>query len=121
MMYDIFNKTNEEVFMFCQKCGKEVHDEAEICVHCGCRIKNEPIISSNDGKNIVRFGLTFFLGWIGSFIINHTSLKPIGWRSRTFAYFFFSIFTFGIYQLVASLCNFAFNPNQSSNTGYFKD
>ena len=34
---------------FCSKCGKEVHDEAENCVHCGCRIKNEPISYSKDG------------------------------------------------------------------------
>ena len=29
-----------------------------------------------DNNNLVRFLLTFFLGWIGSLIINHTSLKP---------------------------------------------
>ncbi len=106
---------------FCSKCGKEVHEDAEICVHCGCRIKNEPILSSTDGKNAVRFILTFFLGFIGSFIINHTSLKPAGWKSRTCAYFFLGMITFGIYSLVASICNFTFNPKQSSNIGYFKD
>ncbi len=106
---------------FCPKCGKEVLDEAEICVNCGCRIKNEPFLSSNDGKNAVRFALTFFLGFIGSFIINHTNLKPNGWKSRTLAYFFLGIVTFGIYSLVASLCNFSFNEKQSSNIGYFKD
>ena len=37
--------------MFCEKCGKEVHDEAVVCVHCGCALKtttesdvnNEPL------------------------------------------------------------------------------
>lgn len=106
---------------YCPKCGKEVLEEAEICVHCGCRIKNAPFLSSNDGKNAARFVLTFFLGFIGSFIINHTSLKPSGWKSRTCAYFFLSIVTFGIYPLVASICNFTFNANQGSNIGYFKD
>lgn len=106
---------------FCSKCGKEIHPEAEICIHCGCRIKSEPIITANDGKTGVRFLLTFFLGWIGSFIINHSSLKPNGWKSRTFAYFFFAYLTFGIYPLVASICNFTFNAKQSSNIGYFKD
>lgn len=105
---------------YCSKCGKEVHPEAEICVNCGCRIKNEPIISSDDGKNAIRFILTFFLGFIGSFIINHTGLKPAGWKSRTCAYFFLSIITFGIYPLVASICNFTFDGNKSSNIGYFK-
>lgn len=105
---------------YCSKCGKEVMDEAEICVHCGCRIKSAPILSTDDGKNAVRFLLTFFLGFIGSFIINHTNLKPEGWKSRTCAYFFLSIITWGIYPLVASICNFSFNPNQDSNIGYFR-
>lgn len=32
-----------------------------------------------DNNNLARFLLTFFLGWIGSLIINHTSLKPAGY------------------------------------------
>lgn len=109
---------------YCSKCGKEVHDEAEICVHCGCRIKKEHAVVEGDGKNAVRFCLTFFLGFVGlgflgSFIINHSSLKPAGWKSRTLAYFFLTWLTFGIYWLVASICNLSFNPNQSSNIGYF--
>lgn len=102
---------------YCTKCGNEVHDEAVICVHCGC-----PIEGKNDDSNkLIRFLLTFFLGWIGSFIINNTSLKPVGWKSRTAAYFFLSIITMGIYPLVASICNFTFNPNNASNIGYFRD
>lgn len=106
---------------FCSKCGKEVMDEAEICVHCGCRIKNLPLMATNDGKNAARFALTFFLGWIGSFIINHTALKPMGWKSRTCSYFFWGMLTCGIYSLVASICNFSFNVKDASNVGYFKD
>ena len=74
-----------------------------------------------DNNNLVRFLLTFFLGFIGSLIINHTSLKPDGWKSRTLAYFFLSIVTFGIYELVASICNLIFDPAKPSNIGYFKD
>lgn len=106
---------------YCSKCGKEIHDEAEICIHCGCRVKGVSIISTDDGKNAARFLLTFFLGWIGSFIINHTGLKPNGWKSRTCAYFFLPMITFGIYGLVASVCNFSFSVKKSSNVGYFKD
>lgn len=73
-----------------------------------------------DNNNLVRFLLTFFLGFIGSLIINHTELKPVGWKSRTAAYFFLSIITFGIYQLVASICNFSFDPTKAKNIGYFK-
>lgn len=44
-------------------------------------------------NNLARFLLTFFLGWIGSIIINHTSLKPEGYTSRTAAYFFLPMIT----------------------------
>ena len=73
-----------------------------------------------DENKLVRFLLTFFLGFIGSFIINHTSLKPEGWKSRTCAYFFLSMITFGIYGLVASICNFTFDGTKDKNIGYFK-
>lgn len=74
-----------------------------------------------DNNNLVRFLLTFFLGFIGSFIINHTTLKPNGWKSRTCAYFFLSMITCGIYGLVASICNLTFKATSGSNIGYFKD
>ncbi len=74
-----------------------------------------------ENKNLARFLLTFFLGWIGSVIINHSSLKPDGYTSRTVAYFFLSIITFGIYGLVASICNLSFDPSKSKNIGYLKD
>ena len=45
--------------MFCSKCGKEIHDEAVVCVHCGCptanyqqNVKNndQPIIINNNNS-----------------------------------------------------------------------
>lgn len=74
-----------------------------------------------DNNNLVRFLLTFFVGFIGSIVINHTSLKPEGYTSRTLAYFFLSIVTFGIYGLVASICNLIFDPSKERNIGYKKD
>ena len=71
--------------------------------------------------NLVRFLLTFFLGWIGSLIINHTELKPEGFKSRTVAYFFLPMITFGIYGLVASICNLTFDPAKERNIGYARD
>ena len=75
----------------------------------------------DSNNNLVRFLLTFFLGWIGSVIINHTGLKPEGFRSRSLAYFFLTIITCGIYGLVASICNLTFDPRKSSNIGYIKE
>ena len=74
-----------------------------------------------DNNKLVRFLLTFFLGWIGSLIINHTSLKPEGYTSRTGAYIIWGILTSGIYILVASICNLFFDPNKERNIGYKKD
>ncbi len=69
-------------------------------------------------RNLIRFLLTFFLGWIGSIIINYTFLKPDGFKSRTLAYFFLPMITFGIYGLVASICNLFFDPSKARNIGY---
>jgi len=74
-----------------------------------------------DNTKLARFLLTFFLGWIGSIIINHTNLKPEGFRSRTVAYFFLTLITFGIYGLVASICNLTFEPTANRNIGYVKE
>ncbi|MBR5899781.1 MAG: hypothetical protein IKZ38_00090 [Clostridia bacterium] len=74
-----------------------------------------------DDKKLIRFLLTFFLGFIGSYIINHTDFKPEGWTSRTWAYLILSMITFGIYGLVASICNLTFDPSKSTNIGYIKD
>ena len=71
--------------------------------------------------NVVRFLLTFFLGWIGSIIINHTSLKPPGFTCRTGAYFGLTLITFGIYSVVASFCNLTFDPTKEKNIGYSRD
>ncbi len=72
-------------------------------------------------QNLVRFLLTFFLGWIGSLIINHSSLKPEGFTSRTGCYIFLTYITMGIYGLVASICNLTFDPTKEKNIGYKKD
>jgi hypothetical protein len=74
-----------------------------------------------DNNNLVRFLLTFLLGPIGSIVINHSSLKPEGFKSRTLAYFFLSILTFGIYGLVAAIANLSFDPKKTSNIGYIKE
>jgi len=73
-----------------------------------------------DSNNVVRFILVLFLGFIGSFIVNHTSLKPQGWKSRTLGIFGWSIITFGIYGFVVAVCNLVFDSSKQSNIGYFK-
>lgn len=77
-------------------------------------------MEKNNDK-LIRFLLTFLLGWIGSIIINHTDFKPEGYTSRTLAYFFLTYLTLGIYPLVASICNLTFDPAKARNIGYKKD
>ncbi len=72
-------------------------------------------------NNTTRFLLTFFLGWIGSLIINHSGFKPAGFTSRTGAYIIWGYLTCGIYSLVAAICNLSFDPAKEKNIGYKKD
>lgn len=71
--------------------------------------------------NVARFLLIFFLGFIGSIIINHSSLKPAGFTSRSWMYFFIGPLTFGIYTIVGMICNLTFDSNKQSNIGYVRD
>ena len=43
--------------MFCPKCGNQVHDEAVVCVHCGCSIGNRNATPAV--KDEVSVGLCF--------------------------------------------------------------
>jgi len=66
--------------MFCSKCGKEVHDEAVICVHCGCSIGNKnSSINSQQKQGVVVLLLCFFLGYLGvhRFYTGHTTIGII--------------------------------------------
>ncbi len=45
--------------MFCSKCGKEINEDAVVCVHCGCATEkynqkekdnNQPIIINNNNS-----------------------------------------------------------------------
>lgn len=33
--------------MFCKQCGKEIHDQAVVCVHCGCAVDGAQIPQRN--------------------------------------------------------------------------
>lgn len=70
----------------------------------------------NIKKKIVRAILIYFLGWIGSVIINKTSLKPAGWTSRSWL-----ICLIPFYNILAIIGAFTFNPDKEKNLGYIKD
>ena len=60
---------------YCSKCGKEVSDEADVCLNCGCSVNDKPAVSSAP---------------VGQLKTNRSLLKFI----------LLSIITFGIYGLV---------------------
>jgi hypothetical protein len=78
-------------------------------------------MQENIVRKIVRGLLIWFLWFIGSLIINHSSLKPQGWKSRTAGLIGWGILTFGIYVLVVAICQLIFEPKSSSNIGYIKE
>lgn len=49
---------------YCSKCGKEINDEAVVCIHCGCRVESAPY--HEEDKKSPGFGvLGFFFPLIG--------------------------------------------------------
>jgi len=69
--------------MFCKYCGKEVDDKAELCVHCGRRLRssvttffeNSELTQLRPQKATKSPGLAGFLGFILSLIF----LGPFGY------------------------------------------
>ena len=70
--------------MFCSKCGKEILDEAVVCIHCGCAVPKESNIEntledaaqsaksaisdlklSGEKSGLVALVLCFFFGFFG--------------------------------------------------------
>ena len=51
---------------FCQHCGKEVVEDAVICVHCGRAISNQPAhVSGNDEVSVGLCILAFLIPLFG--------------------------------------------------------
>lgn len=67
--------------MFCKKCGKEVNDEAMVCVHCGCSIKEDETKKDlNESKTVIGVLMGLFLGIIG--LVIGICLYPSGTVAR---------------------------------------
>ena len=51
---------------FCSKCGKEIMDEAVICIHCGCSTTNNNVTRDvTDAPNTGFAVLGFFVPMVG--------------------------------------------------------
>ncbi len=51
--------------MYCSKCGKEIDDEAVICINCGCQIKELQAELSQRRSWVVTLLLCLFFGGLG--------------------------------------------------------
>ncbi len=67
--------------MFCQKCGGEIPNEAVVCKHCGCAVKN---MHEEDKYNKSKTGIgvlfELLLGIIG--LIIGICIYPVGSKAR---------------------------------------
>ena len=51
---------------FCSKCGKEIHDEAVMCIHCGCATEQSVIKpADSDVPSGGFWALGFFIPLLG--------------------------------------------------------
>ena len=68
--------------MFCPKCGKEVNNDAVVCVNCGCSLeqKKEDRAEYKDSKTGLGVVLALFLGLIG--LIIGLCMYPEGKKKR---------------------------------------
>jgi hypothetical protein len=71
------------MIMYCRFCGKEIDDKAELCVHCGRRLRssiagfleNNEITRLRPVKDSKSPGLAGFLGFLLSWVL----LGPLGY------------------------------------------
>ena len=65
--------------MFCKKCGKEILDDAVICVHCGCSTQEKTaVVNTNDAPSTGMAVLGFFIPLAGLIVwLINKDTKPL--------------------------------------------
>lgn len=43
--------------MFCKKCGKEIMDDAVVCIHCGCAVDDSQVKKAVSPEDKVNAGI----------------------------------------------------------------
>lgn len=66
--------------MFCKKCGKEILDDAVVCIHCGCAVEKEVAVTeSREKKKINVLCLVgFILGCVSWFLALWGTVALVG-------------------------------------------
>jgi len=63
--------------MFCSNCGKEINDQAVVCIGCGCAVNKSRNLDNNRG--LITILLCWFLGVLGAhrFYTGHNTVGVI--------------------------------------------
>jgi hypothetical protein len=91
--------------MYCKFCGREVDEKAEVCVHCGRRIRSS-VSSFLEGSEFTRLkppreprspGLAGFLGFVLSWLF----MGPVGYiYLGQWNWFFVAVVVYGVSLLI---------------------
>ena len=91
--------------MFCSNCGKEIADNAIVCIHCGCATSNHQINNTNANTNksmLCAVVLWLLLGCIGAhrFYLGHNTSAVIMLLCLLFCWLIIPGIVLGIWWLV---------------------
>ncbi len=83
--------------MFCRHCGKEIDDQAVICVGCGCEVRKLTAAPVSQKSKLIAGLLGIFLGGYGihNFYLGYTK-KALVQLIITLVGFFISLGTIGL-------------------------
>lgn len=107
--------------MFCPYCGKEIDDNADVCLGCGRSVSNVVKAASNDSNSMGWWCLGFFFPIIGFILwLVWTGNKPMrakraGWGALT-GVIVSVVLTILVFVAVAVL---TYNIVDTSYTGYY--
>ena len=51
--------------MYCQYCGKEINDQADVCLGCGCAVRTRQKSTERDSNSVGWWWLGFFFPLVG--------------------------------------------------------
>ena len=86
--------------MYCRKCGKEIMDDAVVCVHCGCSTKDTPA-GQEDAPNAGLAVLGFLIPIVGLILwLFYKDTKPLMAKSAGKGALISVIISFTIFLLL---------------------
>ena len=98
--------------MYCSSCGKEINDEAVVCVHCGCDLKKKKVFITVDSDNVGWIALGFFIPLAGLIVyLNYKDTDKIQAESAgkgAIVGFCSNIISFVYGSLIGTLFGFLF-------------